>query len=379
MFRRLILCIVVLSSGIWYGCLSTSSKNQSIQLPNKLQYAENFKWYSTPSYDLLEVSTPLENSKTERYLVVPKGSEIPEGVAYDVLIRPGLEKVIATSTPQIAALESLDLLDYWVGFPQPELISSAPARQRIKAGLVTPIGVNNGLNVEKIWTLQPELFLGFEVDGNNPSYTQLKRMGVPLVLVHDWMEKTPLGKAEWLLFFGVLFGKQQVALQQFKAIEKRYYELLQKVPKNTDTTAVVLAGSVYKDQWYAPGGQSFMAQFLADCQVQYTGAHTKETGSLTLSLERLMLEGHQADVWLTPGSFDSYQDLLQQYPMLESIKPFQNKKIYTYKKYSIDGEAKILYFEQAGLHPDKVLADLLKIFYPEVFLSTSWHYFTPLK
>lgn len=371
--------ILVLMVVLLWGCRSLTAEKQSQKVANQLRHAQNFKWFSYPTHDLLEVSIPQENSRIQRYLVVPKEGQIPEGVSYDVLIRPSLEKIIATSTPQIAALESLNLLDSWIGFPQPELISSVQARQRIEAGQVSPIGVNNGINVEKIWALQPELFLGFEVDGNNPSYTQLKQLGVPLVLVHDWMEKTPLGKAEWLLFFGVLFGKKEVALQQFQAIEKRYLDLLQNIPENSQSPAVVIAGSVYKDQWYAPGGQSFMAQFLDDCQVQYFGADNKQSGSLTLSLEKLILEGGQADVWLTPGSFDSYQELQQQYPMLESMGPFQKKKIYTYKKYPVDGQQKILYFEQAGLNPDKVLADLLKIFYPEVFLSTSWHYFTPLK
>ena len=204
-------------------------------------------------------------------------------------------------------------------------------------------------------------------------------MGVPLVLVHDWMEKTPLGKAEWLLFFGILFGKKEAAIQSFKSIEKRYVSMLQKVPQAAQKTPIVLAGSVYKDQWYAPGGQSFFGRFLADARVNYVMAADTHSGSLPLSLEKLMLEGRQADVWMTPGSIDTYAELKREYPMLESMGPFQKRQIFTYKKYLVDGQQKILYFEHAGLHPDRVLEDLLKIFYPKHFSSATWHYFTPLK
>jgi len=363
---------------LWSCNFQTSKKSQiAPNQENKLQYAQNFRWVAHPDYDLLEVVS-LRSKEVFRIVVLDSAQQAPK-VPYNLVLQRPVERIIATATPHIAALEMLNGLDRVVGFPQPEYIYSEAARSRIQNKTIAPIGINNELNLEKIITLKPELFMGFEVDGINPDYTRLQQMGIPLVLIQDWLEESPLAKAEWLLFFGVVLGEKERALELFKSIEKRYNELKQKVPKSMVQPAQVVSGSVYKDQWYAPGGKSFFAQFLKDCGVNYLLQSNSEKGSISLSIEKLLLEGQSADVWLCPGSFDSYEALGKQYPMLQAIKPYQKKQIFTYKKEVVGQSRFIPYFEQAPYHPDRVLEDLLHIFYPDEFKQNFWHYFTLLQ
>lgn len=355
-------------------------KNASPIAVNQVKYAKNFKWYSLADYDLIEVSANGFSSGThQRYLIVDRSKEIPADVAYDVLIRPSLNSIIATSTPQVSVLERLGFIDALVGFPQPGWIASTDIQKRVKKGQIKDIGANNGLNIESILSLQPDVFFGFEVDGNNPAYTRLQQLNIPIVMVHDWQEKSPLGKAEWLLFFGVILGEKQNAIDQFQQTKERYARLLNQIHRPKPSPNRVMAGAVYKDQWFAPGGGSFFAGFLSDCEVEYIFSSDSQTGSLALSIEKLLVEGQKADIWMTPGAFDTYKALASEYPMIASLPSFQNKRIFTYKKEWIDGEPKILYFQDASFHPDRVVEDLLQIFYPETFPSKSWHYFSPLK
>jgi len=199
---------------------------------------------------ILDIKTPWPNAaKQYRYLLIDKNQIsktpiIPE--AYDGIITQPIEKIVVTSTTHIPALELLGVAETLVGFPGTDYISSENIRAHIDNGTIRELGKNESLNTEILLELNPDLVVGFGIDGNNGSLETIKKAGIPVVFNGDWVENSPLAKAEWIKFFGVLFNKEKVADSIFNAIEKDYLAV-KKLAKNAKTKPTVLSGAMHSD------------------------------------------------------------------------------------------------------------------------------------
>src|SRR5690606_15604400 len=144
--------------------------------------------------------------------------------------------------------------------------------------------------------IKPEVVMGFGINDTNKTYETLKRAGIAVVYNGDWVEQTPLGKAEWIKFFAPFFQKEQQADRLFKEIETSYLEAKQLAQK-AEQRPTGLTGGLYKEVWYVAGGKSWMARFLKDANAKYLWAETEETGSSGLSLEAVLEKAQVADFW----------------------------------------------------------------------------------
>ena len=312
--------------------------------------------------------------------MVPKDDlltfNFPENT-FDAVIGLPIERLIVTSTTHIPALEALGALDKLIGFPDTKYISSLPARERIKKGGIRELGQNNKLNSEITIALQPELVVGFAIDNENSSYGILEKANIPVVFNGDWVEQSPLGKAEWIKFFGVLLGKEKQADSIFNSIQKSYTEAKSLAAK-AKVIPSVLSGALYKDVWYLPAGNSWAAQFIKDANGDYLYQNTDGTGSLSLGLESVLEGGSMADYWLSPSQFVSYQEMMDSNSHYQQFKAFQNKKVFTFAN-AKGPTGGLLYYELAPQRPDLVLKDMIKILHPELLPDYSPYFFTPLQ
>ena len=153
---------------------------------------------------------------------------------FDGIIMLPIEKMVVTSTTHIPALELLNVENTLVGFPGTNYVSSEKVRARIDNKQIRELGKNEGINTEVLLDLKPNLVIGFGIDGNNKTFETIKKSGIPVIYNGDWVEGSPLAKAEWINFFGVLFNKEKEADSIFNTIEKNYLEakLLAKQVKN---------------------------------------------------------------------------------------------------------------------------------------------------
>ena len=198
-----------------------------------------------------------------------------------------------------------------------------------------------------------------------------------MVFNGDWTEETPLGKAEWIKFFGVLLDKQKEADSIFRAIETSYQEV-KKIAAKAAKKPTVLSGALFKDVWYLPAGESWAAQFIKDANGEYLYQATSGTGSLSLSLESVLEEGQQANVWIAPSRFTSYQEMEQANAHYQRFNAFRAKKIYTFAN-TRGATGGLLYYELAPQRPDLVLQDLVHFFHPEILPDHNPYFFTPLQ
>jgi len=215
------------------------------------------------------------------------------------------------------------------------------------------------------------------VDGKNSTFSILQNAGIPVLYNSDWTETSPLGKAEWIKFFGALFNKEKQANSIFNTIETDYL-LAKEIAATAKEKPTVISGAMFKDIWYMPQGESWGAQFIEDANGNYLWSDSKGTGSLSLSLESVLEKGHGADIWIGPGQFTRFEDLQNASQAYTQFNAFKNKEVYTYnlKKGEKGGS---IYFELAPNRPDLVLKDMIKILHPELLPEHSLYFFNKLQ
>ncbi len=277
-----------------------------------------------------------------------------------IVIKVPVEKIVVTSTTHIPMVELLNEESSIIGFPYAKYVSSEKTRKLIDAGNITEIGKESSLNTEILLDLQPELVVGYSVSSADKSLTTVQKAGIPVIYNGDWLEETPLGRAEWIKFFGVLFDKENQADSIFNTIENNYLEA-KKIALKSNKKQTILSGAIMsKDIWNLPAGDSFVAQFLKDANLNYLWKNSKGKGSLSLSFESVFDTGRNADFWIAPGYFSSKEQLLQSNQIYAEFTAFKNNKIFTpsTKKGETGG---VIYYELATTRPDLVLKDIIKI------------------
>jgi iron complex transport system substrate-binding protein len=345
---------------------------------NEIQYAKGFSILNHEGYSVITVSNPWPKAnKSYTYILKEKNGIVPDSLNQFPVILVPIKNIVVTSTTHIPSLEMLGVEKTLVGFPNLNYISSEKVRALIDAKKVKELGANQALNTEVLIDLQPDVIIGYGLDNNNPTLDNLQKNGLKVLLNGDWNEQSPLGKAEWIKFFGAVYGKQELANSLFSKIEKDYLQTLE-IAKRGTSHPTILAGDMYEDKWYLPQGTSWGCQLLKEAQGNYLWAETTGTGSLSLSFETVLVKGKNANIWITSGQFGSLQEMLDANPHYAQFKAFQNKNVFSFsgRKGKTGG---VLYYELAPNRPDIVLKDIVKILHPELLRGYKPFFFEKLK
>ncbi len=291
-------------------------------------------------------------------------------------IRTPVQAIVPTSTTHIPAITALNQENTIVAFPGLDYISSNEVRAMIDKKIIAEIGQNQSLNVEQVIALQPDLVMGFSIEGKNPAYESIERASIPILYNGDWLEEHPLGKAEWIKVFGIIYGKTAEAQAIFNDIEKEYLatqKLVQNVAKPT-----VIGGAMWKDIWYLPYGDSWQGKIIADAGGDYIYKNTSGSGSLSYAVERVLKDARTAQYWIAPSQYTSYSDMRRDSETYSLFTSFQNKEVYTFSL-TVGKKGGITYYEEASMRPDIVLKDLVKILHPTIDLDHEPYFFKPLE
>jgi len=366
-------------------CKENKDSSEKLPITEKesvnITHAQGFSIQSHQDFKVLEIKNPWPKAeKTYRYALISKEMAPKITLSTDdfdaILITP-IQKIVVTSTTHIPSLELLNVESTLVGFPATDYVSSEKTRRLIDKGLVRELGENESINTEVLLDVKPELVIGFGIDGNNKTFDNIQNAGIPVIYNGDWVETSPLAKAEWIKFFGALYDKEREADSIFNQIEKDYMDAktLASEVKNRPT---VLSGAMHKDIWYLPNGTSPEAQLLKDANVDYLWSDTTGSGSLALNFETVLDKAQNADLWLNPSYYDSLEAIEKANTHYTKFKAFQNKKIYSFvnKKGATGG---VLYYELGMARPDLVLKDLIKVCHLELLNDYEPFFFERLK
>ena len=338
------------------------------------KYAEGFQITYHKNYKLLEILKPFQDqADTLRYSLVPRDIADEVEIENTTEIPIPITSLLTTSTTHIGLAEMLDATDIIIGMVGADYVYNEDIRSRLKEGEMVSLPQGE-LNKEKILSMNPDLLM---LSGGQSSQFDnmniLMDSDIDVMVNSEWLETTPLGKAEWVKVLAALLNKEQLANEKFSAVAKRYNRLKSGVNEAGDRP-LVINNMPYKGAWFVSGGESFTAQFLKDAGADYPWFDSDETGGLRKSFEVIYEIGLGADIWINPGAANSKEDILAKDSRFKDFKPFETGQIYNNnKRMSPSGGND--FWESGVVHPEIVLADLIKIFHPQQLPDHRLYYY----
>ncbi|MDR0185732.1 ABC transporter substrate-binding protein [Prevotella brunnea] len=335
----------------------------------EFKYAQNIKVEQQTDYLKVILSNPWKKGKTlHTYYIIKKG-ENPDVPDDGTLIHVPLERSVFFTTAHANLMEMLNKQKVIAGVTDPQYMLIPDVQKRLKTNEITNCGDGMKPDIEKIIDLKPDALLLSPFE-NSGGYGQLDELKIPIIECADYMETSALGRAEWMKFYGLLFGCEGVADSLFSEVEKGYLALKTKAKKAKQTLSVLpdrKTGSV----WYVPGGASSVGLLYKDANGKYAFAKDTHSGSLALPFETILDKMGESDFWILTymGTLNKKQ-LLSEYQGYAALKPFRTGHIYGC---AVD---KIPYFEEVSWRPDWLLNDLLQLFHPDLYEGKLRYYRT---
>ena len=332
------------------------------------KYATQLTVVRYDGYTVVTLKNPWKEGMTlHQYLLVPTSAAadsslftLHSSLPNATVIRTPLSRSMIFSTVHCAMLMDFGKQDCIAGVADLKYIKIPWIQQQVQQGKITDVGDGLSPVVEKIIDQRPDaLFLSpFE---NSGGYGKLEDIDIPIVECAEYMESTPLGRAEWLRFYGLLFGCEQKADSLFDAIDKNYNQLKTLVTQKNRPS--VLLDNVTGSVWYVPGGKSTIGQMIQDAGGSYPWAADEHSGSVSLPFENVLEKAGETDVWLFRYSSDhdiTYDELRSEHHGYNQFKAFREKNVY-----GCNVELSPFY-EETPFRPDWLLNDFIRILHPEL-------------
>ncbi len=379
MIKPYLFILCILFCFLLLNCQTKEARDAASQRSSPtIKYAEGFTVTSDGKTKWVEVNYPYQGAKSGyQYLLVQKGDSIPPHDANIQIIITPLESIVCTSTTHIPMLDYLGETNKLIGFPTTDYISSPKMRKRIDEGNVIDLGIDKGMNLEKLFTLQPSIVMGYAMSGDLGQLKKVQEMGVPVVINAEYLEKHPLGRAEWIKFVALFFNKEKEADSVFQLIETEYLKTVAFAQKSFEKPTV-MSGIVYGDAWFMPGGQNYAAKLLKDAGCTYLWANDPSHGFLELSFESVYSKAKEADFWIGVGSFLSINEITEAEERYYNFRPVQRKQVYTYNV-RIGAKGGSEFLELGYARPDIILKDLVKISHPNLLPSYELYFYKRLE
>ena len=358
MIRKYSLFILLLL--VFIGCKNESKlvSEESIINSYQPQYAKFFHIDYYRNYKIIHITNPWENAALDLSYVISKDSILtnqPNGF----LIKLPIEKVAALSSPMVGLMHILQLDQYIAGVTDPELIYNQQIADKVENKSIINLGKSVAINMEQMLMLQPDLIIGSGWDQLSNDYQRMIQQNMNPLLMYDWKEEHPLGKAEWMVLLASFFQMEDVAIKKFQDIATKYHHL--KEQSILESNPSVLNGSEYQGIWYSAGGKSYMSQLYRDAGGDYIMKDDPSTGSLMLDFEVVMQKAAETDIWMYTGEIYSSKMELFQTPKYQSLAAVRKHMVYSYHK-RMNSRGANDYWETATYRPDLVLQDLVNIF-----------------
>ncbi len=348
---------------------NAQSKNQD-ETSNLVHYAENFK--ISPYKDGYKLEIKNKNSSNfDEFYIFNDSLDIPEEIKNQTIIRTPIKSAIAFSSTQWSVFQKLGEINVIKGILESNYSKNDEILRLVKEGVIIDLGTSNQVNTEKVINLKAELILYTPYP--TIDYSNLGKLsGSIMIPFPDYLESHPLGRAEWMKVIGILCGKENETTEWFNSVANRY-ESLSDICKSIENKPTVFSDLPFENQWYVPGGNSYIAQIFKDSGSDYIWHDDNSTGSLHIDAESVLLKAQNADYWRVINSYDTpftYENLAKDNELYPLFKAFKEKNLL------VCNVRECGYFEQSQYEPDILLADFIYHFHPEI-LKNEWENYTP--
>ncbi len=288
--------------------------------------------------------------------------------------RPAVNRLACLSTTHIAFIDQLNGVEKLKGTGFADLVKNKNTAAKIAKGEIINLSVAHDIDDEKVLSIDPELFFVYPFGGTD--YRKFLSKGIGCVQVSEYLETSPLGRAEWIKLFGALLGEEQMADSIFDTVKMRYESAMQLVKKSNVPKPTVFTGSYDNGNWFAPSGNSFAATLLKDAGAQYVFADSITDGNLIVPFEQLLFSVYNTDFWgkiMMAESEVTSQNFVGKDERLTHLKSYSDGNLFYCNTQQCD------YHGDAVMEPDVMLKDLIKIFHHGLLPEHQSVYFIGLK
>lgn len=281
-----------------------------------------------------------------------------EVIAGQRIVQIPTQRMAALSTTYMGQLALLGAESRLAGVKNPELVQTASVKARLADGSVADLGSGAIVDVERIARLKPDLVMTFAMgDPASDLHPAIERLRLPVVLNGEYLETTPLGRAEWILFLAYFLDQERDARAIFDTVERQYQDLVRLAQTATEPKPTVMGGSPYGDTWWVPGRDGYMATLFRDAGAAYVFADKHETVSVALQFEAVLRRAATAQTWILDNA--DPQMLAQYEPRIRYFPAVQKGEIYS-------ATARTDYWESGLANPQILLADVLRVLRPQL-------------
>ena len=350
--------------------VSGSAQGDSIPL----HYSSNLSLIDYEDYIVAQLRNPWDTTKIlHTYVLVDKKQPLPQELPQGTLVRTPLSKAVIYSSVHCSLLKDLGALNSIGGVCDLKYIKLPEIEEGCRNGTITDVGDGMNPNIERIIDLHPDAILLSPFE-NSGGYGRVEKLNVPIIECADYMETSSLGRAEWMRFYGLLFGKKTEADAMFASVERSYKDL-QELVKPISFAPSVMCDLKTSSTWYTPGGNSTIARLYADAGANYIFREDTHSGSLPYPFEVIFEKGQQTDFWLIRYNQPidkTYKELEKEFAPYAGFRAFKERNIYGCNT------NRVPFYEETPFHPDWLLKDLIKIFHPSLLEGYELRYYKKL-
>lgn len=333
------------------------------------RYATGFeiRRHAESGATLITSANPWQGAEGVSYkLLIDGGNHFGDMVGSDIQrIDHAAERIICMSSSHIAMLDAMGEVERTVGVSGIDFISNDYiASNRPTIG---DVGYDNNINYELLIALDPDLVLLYGVNAANSVESKLRELSIPFAYIGEYVESSPLGKAEWMVAVGEIAGCREKSIEVFSSIAERYNTLAERVKtqRGNNPRPKVMLNTPYRDAWFLPARSSYMVQLIADAGGECFTAEGEGNASVPIDIEQALLYATHSDVWLNPGGCNSIAELTTLNPKFADAKPVVEGKIWNNnaRQTAMGGSD---FWESGVVRPDRILQDLANILHPEL-------------
>lgn len=364
--------IVLLAIMLFCSCDGTrKSADAADGVTAEMKYADLLTLMECDGYVYAQIKNPWDSvGVLHSYVLVERDKDLPKDLPEGDIIRIPLSNSVVYTSVHNSLLNEIGAYSAIKGVCDLKYIDIKKLQADVKAGKIVDLGEGTNPNIEAIIDLSPDAIL-LSPFQNSGSYGRLGKLGIPIVECADYMETSALGRAEWMRFYGLLYGRAEVADSLFDAISTDYLDIKMLVAKE-EKKPTVITDFKFGASWYVPGGNSTVGRLLADAGADYIFKDRPESGSVPLDPEVVFDAAIDAEFWVakySQATDKTYSEISQDYGNYSKMAAFKNKNIYTCNTTSVP------FYEETPFHPNRLLKDYVKIFHPELLSDYQLRYF----
>ena len=362
-----VVAFAILASCGGGNALSVSAEGTDVEM----EYADLLTMKQCDGYIYAEIRNPWDTATVlHSYILIDKNAPQPKHLPKGDIVRTPLSNSVVYTLVHCGLIDELGAYNQIKGVCDLRYIDIPKLQRDVKAGKIKDLGEGLNPNIEDVIDMSPDAILlsPFQDDGG---YGRLGKLGIPIVECADYMETSALGRAEWMKFYGLLYGKEQVADSLFRSIVSRYNELKQ-LARTAKEHPTVVTDTKYGAMWYVPAGGSTTGRLLADAGADYIFKDYPESGNLTLAPETVFDMAADAEFWMiryNQATDKTYDELAQEYANYSQMAAFRHHNIYACNTDHIP------FYKEAPFHPELLLEDLIKIFHPGILKDSGLRYY----